>query len=247
MKKFILIFFLITISNVYSQTNASFFVEKTFQLEYFLKDGEREELDLMYTVSPGIDITREIPDIRFFLDEANALLEASIGGFCNGTSAKYLINNNYFEVLERGGTTLSDCGGDEETDFFIPITGNIYMQQPAKKVYYEITEDEKGLWLWSEENHKLFFSEKTLSIKENELEKAIAIYPNPSKEFVTINVISNTIEISNVSILDFQGRIIIEKRANFNKINISKLAKGIYFLKLKTDNNLSITKNLIVE
>lgn len=247
MKKFILIFFLITISNVYSQTNASFFVEKTFQLEYFLKDGEREELDLMYTVSPGIDITREIPDIRFFLDEANALFEASIGGFCNGTSAKYLINDNYFEVLERGGTTLLDCGGDEETDFFIPITGNIYMQQPAKKVYYEITEDEKGLWLWSEENHKLFFSETTLSIKENELEKAITIYPNPSKEFVTIDVNSNTIEISNVSILDFQGRIIIEKRANFNKINISKLAKGIYFLKLKTDNNLSITKKLIVE
>ena len=236
MKKFMLIFFLITTSNVYSQTNASFFDGKSFQLEYFLKDGAREDFDFTHHQGQG---TRNAPILEFSMNSATNLLETNTDGYCNGAFIEYDIFDDYLKHISGGPTTLADCGGDENTEF--------YQQISTPKVYFEFTTDQKGLWLWSEENHKLFFFETTLSIKENELEKAIAIYPNPSKEFVTINVISNTIEISNVSILDFQGRIIIEKRANFNKINISKLAKGIYFLKLKTDNNLSITKKLIVE
>lgn len=90
-------------------------------------------------------------------------LNASIGGYCNATTAKYRVHNNYLEVLERGGTTLMDCGGDEETEVFTHITANNYLDQPAKKVYFQITENKKGFFLWIDETHKLFFSEKITS------------------------------------------------------------------------------------
>jgi len=230
-----------------SQEISSFFDGKTFQLDYFFKNGVHEELDLLNPNDPSGNTNREIPQLALFFNSETDKLETMINGYCNVTSAKYLIHDNYLEVLERGGTTLSDCGGDEETDFFNPITGNVYMQQPAKKIYFEFTTDQKGLWLWSDENHKLFFSEKVLSVEENQLEKVISIYPNPSKEFVNIDVKSNSIEIYEVSIIDFQGRIICNNLNDFKTIDISKLSKGIYFVKVVSKNKTSITKKIIKE
>lgn len=80
--------------------------------------------------------------------------------------------------------------------YFTPITGNIYLQQPAEKVNYQFTTDEKGLWLWSDENHKLFFSEEVLSVEENELQKAISIYPNPAKKEFFIELKNNSFNIT---------------------------------------------------
>jgi hypothetical protein len=115
----------------------------------------------------------------------------------------------------------------------------------SKKLYFKFTTDEKGLWLWSDENHKLFFSEEVLSVEKNELEKAVAIFPNPAKNSLNIEIKSTSIPISNVLILDFQGRIIIQKIADFNKVDISKLATGIYFVKIMSNNNSSITEKLV--
>lgn len=134
---------------------------------------------------------------------------------------------------------MADCGGDEDIDFYQPIS--------VDKLYYKLTEDQKGLWLWSDEKHKLFFSEKVLSVEENQLEKAISIFPNPTKDLITIDVKSDTIKIEEIIILDYQGKQILKMEVNFNKIIISKLAKGVYFLKLKSENNLSITKKIIKE
>ena len=50
-----------------------------------------------------------------------------------------------------------------------------------------------------------------LSVEENELEKVVNIYPNPSKGIVNIDVESTSIEILEVSIFDIQGREIIKK------------------------------------
>ena len=226
----------------YNNTNnISFFEGKTFQLEYFLKNGLREDLKFYEGESPLP------PNIDFITSEISNQLNANFGGYCNVTGAIYKVEDGFLEVLERGGTTLRQCAGDEEMDVFNPITGNIYMQQPAKKVYYQIKDDENGLWLWSDENHKLFFSEKVLSIEENELEKAVNIFPSPAKDKIYIELKSTLIKITDISILDFQGRIILKKTSDFNNFNISKLARGIYFINVKTENNSSILKKIILE
>lgn len=140
-----------------------------------------------------------------------------------------------------------DCGDDEDNDFFNPITGNFYSQEPAKNVNYEFSEDKKGLFLWINENHKLVFSKKVLSVEKNQLENAISFYPNPTKEIIHIDVKTSSIKILNISIIDSQGREIIKKSSNFQFIDLSKISKGIYFLKITSDATLSFTKKIIKE
>ena len=240
-KNYLFIFLLTFSYKLFSQNDISFFDGKTFKLEYFLKDGVKENLNLSPNDYPFP------PEITFSKEENTDLLFASIGGYCNGTSAKYEIENNFLKVIERGATTLTQCDGDEETDFFKPITGNAYLQSPAKKVYFQKAEDQKGLWLWSDENHKLVFSEKVLSTEEIQLEKLISIYPNSAKDFITIDVKSNAIKIVEALFYDYQKREVLKISENFKEINTSKFSSGIYFVKIKNNDGITVSKKIVKE
>ncbi len=221
--------------------NLSFFEGNKFQLEYYLKNGVRE--DLILTDLTGQRF-RGVPTMKFEIQDATTKkIGALLVGYCNVSNAIYKIHDTYFEVLERGGTTLTDCGADEDYDYFDPVTGNFYNQQPAKKTHYQITQDKKGFWLWTDESHKLYFTRKVLSVKENVLKEAVVISPNPANTIIHIN--SNSVELSEVSILDFQGRIILHKKTNLNSIDISKLSSGVYFIKLKSNNNEYLSKKIV--
>jgi hypothetical protein len=72
----------------------------------------------------------------------------------------------------------------------------------------------------------------------------IDIYPNPANDFIFIR---NSENIKSISISDISGKIISEneyKNSNEISIDISKMAKGIYFIKL-TDNKNIFTKKII--
>jgi len=71
----------------------------------------------------------------------------------------------------------------------------------------------------------------------------IKIYPNPAKHLININLPSNgdfTVEI-----LNFTGQT-ITKHENQNQIDISKLASGLYFVKVKLG-EMSYRQRLIIE
>ena len=99
--------------------------------------------------------------------------------YCNETGATYKIFEDYLEVLQRAGTTLSDCAEYESIDFF-SVKGQINHNTTKDKVFYECTEDKKRCSMWIDENHKLYFAQKVLSVAENISKKAISLYPNPS-------------------------------------------------------------------
>ncbi|TDX87269.1 putative secreted protein (Por secretion system target) [Epilithonimonas xixisoli] len=65
----------------------------------------------------------------------------------------------------------------------------------------------------------------------------IKIYPNPAKNFINI---STEKPIQSVEIYDVLGRLI--KTETKNNVNISQLAKGNYFLKIKTSDQELIEK-----
>lgn len=243
-KRYYIFIFFFTIS-INCQEVSSFFNDKTFELNHFIKNGEVEELDLKNPNDPSGNTSRGVPLIEFDFNSEENQLEASISGYCNGTEVKYKIFENCLEILLRGGTTLADCGGDESIDYFFPLKGIIDYNTTTDKVFFKFTEDKKGLWLWIDENHKLYFTKQVLSIEENQLEKAISIYPNPTNNYINIDVKQANIKLSQVSIIDFQGKEIIKKSSNFESIDISKLAKGIYFLKIRNDANLLIIKKFI--
>lgn len=226
---------------VYS--NTSFFNNKSYTLSYFLEDGVQKELDLINPNDPSGNTTRATPNLSFYLDAETTELKLTINGYCNQTEANISCNDTYLDVISRGATTLSDCGGDEETDYFAIITGNIYLETPAKKVFYEITDNERGLVLWTEENHKLYFSLNTLTTKENELSKSIKTYPNPANDFIYINYGNNI--ISRITVMDIEGKEVLKQTTNFEMIDISKLPSNYYLLKIITDEKITITKKII--
>ena len=77
-----------------------------------------------------------------------------------------------------------------------------------------------------------------VGVLENEMEK-ILIYPNPANnEFF----IKSELLIKKVEIYSMIGALLLSEN-NFNeKISVSTLAKGIYMVKIYTDNNTVIQK-----
>jgi hypothetical protein len=71
----------------------------------------------------------------------------------------------------------------------------------------------------------------------------VKVYPNPANDF--INIESNDTEISEVALYDILGKQLLSQNelAN-NRLDISNLTKGVYFMKISANGN-SITKKII--
>ncbi|WP_299054924.1 T9SS type A sorting domain-containing protein [uncultured Polaribacter sp.] len=83
----------------------------------------------------------------------------------------------------------------------------------------------------------------TLSNEDVILEKMLSIFPNPvgDKLFVSMDA---SIEIKSISLFSIDGKKLFSENSIPNFINTTVLSKGIYFLKVQTD-NVSFTKKII--
>jgi len=82
---------------------------------------------------------------------------------------------------------------------------------------------------------------------ENILGSKLKIYPNPAKDYILIKN-SSKYKIKQYIITDMQGKEMMKNnRFKDEKINISNLSQGIYFIQLHMGQNVSITKKLIKE
>lgn len=78
-----------------------------------------------------------------------------------------------------------------------------------------------------------------------ELETTFRIYPNPASDKVTV-VFNNQSEKS-IEIIDFKGVTIqtISAKSNQIELDLSKYAKGIYFIKTTVNNSISVEKLVV--
>lgn len=89
------------------------------------------------------------------------------------------------------------------------------------------------------------------NIKETDWEKTISIFPSPAEDMVTILFNNLILGNLNITIVDLQGRVVFhsaEKVATVNhKINIdlSKLARGSYIIKIRNEDELGIKKLIL--
>jgi len=85
-----------------------------------------------------------------------------------------------------------------------------------------------------------------ITLSNNEFETTnFAIYPNPTNTgFVTIT--STLSDAINVQVFDILGKQVKEETLTNNTLDVSKLNKGVYIVKI-TQNNASITKKLVVK
>ncbi|MFA6200694.1 MAG: C25 family cysteine peptidase [Bacteroidales bacterium] len=70
----------------------------------------------------------------------------------------------------------------------------------------------------------------------------IIVYPNPAKDFITVSNIENN---SAIKIFDAVGRIYYSSNNLINNVNVSSFPNGVYYMLIKSDNNIS-TKKIII-
>ena len=75
-----------------------------------------------------------------------------------------------------------------------------------------------------------------------------SIYPNPTKESVTIGWNATSADKAQVSIADVSGKVVYNGVATMNgatTINVSNLQSGLYFLNISSDMGNSTQKLII--
>jgi len=223
--------------------NISFFDNSDFTLEYFLVNGEIENLVLNHPTGTGFFPP---PNLNFAPYTVTNELEADeLGAFCNGGNAFYEYTDTYLKLIS-GVRTLSDpCSTalNQETRFFDIVQAWDVDIGVALEIFYEITADQTGFWFWTDENDKLFFTKATLGVENIDLDKVVKVFPNPTSNY--LNIESHIVAITKISIFDPQGKKVLIKTNNLDNINVSNLNRGIYFLKLET-NQSTLTKKIIL-
>ncbi|GGG47434.1 hypothetical protein GCM10010976_18570 [Bizionia arctica] len=95
---------------------------------------------------------------------------------------------------------------------------------------------------WCIDDSTIFSENCSLSITDFYY-NAITTFPNPTKNELTIN--SNLI-IESIKIYSTTGRLVLNTKLQSNKIDLSNLNSGIYFIKFQSQNK-TITKKIIKE
>lgn len=83
---------------------------------------------------------------------------------------------------------------------------------------------------------------ETLGYDQIENVENLGVYPNPVSETLHI---SNSSNIKSIEIYDATGKCVINQKA-IDKIDVSNLQSGVYFLKI-IDNNLELTKKIVID
>ena len=81
-----------------------------------------------------------------------------------------------------------------------------------------------------------------LGLNDNELNKGLSTYPNPSSNMVTVN--SKTDLLTSISVFDINGKQILDINtinSETKTLDISNFSNGIYFMTI----NNQVTKKLI--
>ena len=86
--------------------------------------------------------------------------------------------------------------------------------------------------------------DSTLSVSDQELSSSIAIYPNPTRDVITVSNNSNAV-VRSMSIVDVSGRVVFSKTADISTtttLDFSNLAAGIYFVQISADNSQTVKR-----
>ncbi len=118
---------------------------------------------------------------------------------------------------------------DAELDYNYMVTGVVYGGNSEYKVE---PRDEFDILNWSRIN----------SI--NEFGSNVAVYPNPFKEYIKLEVSSNVV-VTKAVITNIAGQLVKEVINPNNTIPTSELRKGVYFISLHTVDGIAKTERII--
>ncbi|MBL4668805.1 MAG: T9SS type A sorting domain-containing protein, partial [Flavobacteriales bacterium] len=68
----------------------------------------------------------------------------------------------------------------------------------------------------------------------------LSVYPNPVKNKLFVELANE--RVTEINVIDYAGRIVKTINGNVNTVNVSDLTRGIYILKIATENGVSTTR-----
>jgi hypothetical protein len=84
----------------------------------------------------------------------------------------------------------------------------------------------------------VYYNLSTTSVKKDNEEENIYLYPNPASEYININTSD---VIKKIEIYDFLGKLCLVD-LNSNVLNVSSLIPGVYSVKIITQNQIFYQK-----
>ena len=85
-----------------------------------------------------------------------------------------------------------------------------------------------------------FSYSKTIAIGNKGAQESLTLYPNPARNIVYLKIVSQTSGNERILLYDANGKVVnrqtgfIQKGSSLQQMNISSLAKGMYFIRLCT-------------
>ncbi len=97
-----------------------------------------------------------------------------------------------------------------------------------------------------------FLTEFVALLAVDEFENSNFIfYPNPVHDVLNVSVKNSNITIEQINVYDVLGKTMLHKKAptalQTESINLSQLAKGVYFVEVTTNNQSKVIKKIVVE
>ncbi|MET2986439.1 spondin domain-containing protein [Aureibaculum conchae] len=91
-----------------------------------------------------------------------------------------------------------------------------------------------------------FTFQKVLSVNDNELQRAVSVYPNPSNDNLFIKN-NGTQNLEKAEIFSVSGQKVkaFNQISNNNNLNITSLKRGMYFLRLQSDKGSTVKKIIV--
>ncbi len=175
-----------------------------------------------------------------------------------GIALKALSNNKYVQVPNKDPNKAVEPDGNEKfarEQFEWKSMGN-------GKVALKSTHS--GKWLqaaWNDDNAIVrargnapknweTFNWKVVAVNRestNEIDSSVNIYPNPANNILQISYEGELSDQINISIYDNLGRDVVSNTLNNQEqsIDISNLSPGLYFIKIRNNNELITQKSFI--
>ena len=206
-------------------------------MNYLWSTGETtQSIDITNAGTYSVQITNPTTSCQVDSDNVNVTFYPEIDN-----SISYDSNTYQLEATQANATyQWIDCNNNNNP--ILGETGQSYVPQQSGNYAVEI----------SMNNCNVISDCQVVTIvgiENNQLDNQIAIYPNPAKQFVTINLESSMLksyEIFNLAGQKIDSQTFYTPQAN-NQLSVQNLTNGVYFIKLTNNKGQQGTLRFIKE
>ena len=121
-----------------------------------------------------------------------------------------------------------------------PVTFNYFPMTTEMLCYYE-----DGEQIWDNPDYDECVKDYVLDVAEQDENSSLIVYPNPATDILSI--VTYDVNCSSVEIFSLDGRLVKSQNANFDAIDISSLASGLYMINVKMRDGREYNERIVKE